>query len=356
MENLFFNEKEISIIDKNLGFIVMDWAKHLVNHILSQARQKGVESIYMNSPETLDSGANEGKVDYFYTKLPQQLGFKPVVVNLRGKGNENMWVYKFDNWMNTASSGGILRLASLVPMDKIPRKYQGAFIKMIWRKDAYTNEEISHVLSILEKSAKQPKQPKQSLAKFYYDWDSKEWSGGQRFTNISEKIVIQKLPIELQNYIAENETLLKFWSFLLSQPSHSFLGNDSIGFALLSMISNKAWVINEIQTDCIQAYHKIRSSYYKEKGTSKKMTWETLKDMLEGGDRSNWIQRLEVNVPLREQIINNPNIINQLPDNSQNIDEWMRNYQRDNGAANQGLNLMQHFQSVNFNTRIYKIR
>jgi len=52
-----FTKEEISEIEKNLGFIVFDWAKHLIVHIISQARGKGVDVVYMNTPESLSAGA-----------------------------------------------------------------------------------------------------------------------------------------------------------------------------------------------------------------------------------------------------------------------------------------------------------
>lgn len=353
-EKPFFTEKEISIIDKSLGFIVFDWAKHLINHILSQARQQGVKVVYMNTNETLDSGANEGKVEYFYDRLPKQLGFSLEKANLRGKGNETLWAYHFDSAKSSRHITNFLKIAQAnIAFESIPTKYQGAFISMVGRKPSYTQEEVKYVIGILDK-----KQKPKSLSKFYYDWHSKEWSGAQRFNaNITENVIMQKIPKDLQSMILENPTLLKFWSYVLSQSGH--FGNDVIGFALLSKISKEVWVINEIQTDCIQTYMKIRSQYYKKDKIDgdQKMSWETLKDMLEAQNRSNWISVLETNEALKQQIINNPNIIQQLPDNTQNIQKWMADRQRElaDAGANQGLDLIRHFQFVNFNSRIFRI-
>jgi hypothetical protein len=88
-----------------------------------------------------------------------------------------------------------------------------------------------------------------------------------------------------------------------------------------------------------------------------KLTWETLKDMLEAQNRSKWISKLEVNEALKNQILDNPGIVGQLPDDSQDIDKWIADRQREMGGigAMQGLDLMRHFQSVNFNSRIFKL-
>ena len=121
-----FTKEEISIIDKNLGFIVFDWATHLVNHILSAARSEGVEVVYMNTPKTIDSGATqEGKLDFFYERLPPRLGFKKEKVNLRSKGKETLWAYRFD--VITASCSQFIKLSQSVALESIPQKYQGAF-------------------------------------------------------------------------------------------------------------------------------------------------------------------------------------------------------------------------------------
>jgi len=51
-----FSREEVSHIEKNLGFIVFDWAKHLISNVLDQARKRGVSKVYMNTPQTIDSG------------------------------------------------------------------------------------------------------------------------------------------------------------------------------------------------------------------------------------------------------------------------------------------------------------
>lgn len=353
-----FTPEEISVIDKNLGFIVFDWAKHLINHILSQARKKGISVVYMNSSDTLYGGVNESKLQYFYERLPQQLGFKEENIALRGKGKERLWAYYFETIETSGynSSDFFLKLAQSVPIDKIPSKYQGAFISIIGRKPSYTNDEIQKVISIVDKEAGRQR-GKKSLSKYYYDWESTEWTGDQRFSdNVTEIVVKQGIPKEAQNFILENPVLTKFWSFLLSQYQH--FGSDVIGFALVSPISKNIWVINEIQTDAISAYMEIRAKYYKDRDISKKeYTWETIKDMLVAKGRSNWIPILEMNPTAQNEIIQNPNIIDQLPDDSQDIQKYIEEQKimMEEQGVTTGFDLMRHFNSVNFNSRIFRI-
>jgi hypothetical protein len=351
-----FTPEEISVIDKNLGFIVFDWAKHLINHILSQARTKGIKSVYMNTPDTLNSGnTQEGKVEYFYEKLPPMLGFKEEKIDLRGQGEERMWGIHFAKIISEAMYFLMKISQKIFTIQDIPSKYQGAVLGIIGKKSNYTLEEIRKVIGIIE-SRKNKSNQNKSMSKFYYDW-SKEWSGGQRFhSGINENVVLQKIPSEVQDFINENPTLTKFWAYVLSQSGH--FGSDAMGFALISKINNDIWVINEIQTDCLNAYLKIRGSLYKDKSSKgNKLDWNTVKDMLEANNRSKWISILENNEPMKLQIINDPSIINQLPDNSQDVDKWIEERKREmrEMGATQGLDLMRHFQSVNFNSRIFKI-
>jgi hypothetical protein len=145
----------------------------------------------------------------------------------------------------------------------------------------------------------------------------------------------------------------KFWALVLSQYQHGFATPDVIGFALVSKISRDAWVINEIQTDCINAYMKLRridQKKYEER--EEKITWEVLTHMLEAENKTKWIPILETNEAMREQILRNPGIIAQLPDNSQDINKWIEE-QRAVGVT-EGLGLIEHFQSVDFNKGIFR--
>jgi hypothetical protein len=86
---------------------------------------------------------------------------------------------------------------------------------------------------------------------------------------------------DLQNMINSDPILRKFWSHILSFGGH--YGNDTIGFALVCKYSKDIWVINEIQSDCLNNYLKLRSTAlgWERKDDDKGgTTFEVLKDML----------------------------------------------------------------------------
>lgn len=347
-----FNKEEISRIEKSLGFIIFDWAKHLINHIITQARNSGVSTVYMNTTKTLNAGAiTDPKMEYFYSKLPPILGFYKTKANLRDRGNEDLWAYSIDR-MTASGLNTFIRLAKNITLEELPKTYQGAFIGILGKKEYYTSEDIKRVLEIIEKK----KSGNKSKSRFFYDWGSREWSGGQRFRDdITENVVLQKLPSEVQEMVHNDPALLKFWSLVLSQHQH--FGNDVIGFALISKINKSIWLINEIQTDAINAYMKLRRIDKEQSVEKKGVTFEVLKDMLTAQNRSNWIAILEGNEALRNQILSNPNMIGQLPDNSVDLNSWIsenRQQMIDNGMDLQN-NLARYFQAANFNVGIFRV-
>lgn len=359
MADIKFTKEEASYIDKKLGPIIFDWAKSLINHILFQAKNKDAEVVYMNTPDTLDAGSiTEGKTVYFYEKLPPILGFEKETANLRGKGNETLWAYRF-NKSKIASTDlkmALIKLAKLLTLEQIPPKYQGAFIQILGRKDSYTLEEAQQVIEKIEKNPKK----KKATAKYYYDWTSKTWSGAQTFKkNITENVVLQKMTSEMQSVLNSDDTLRKFWSYILSHHSH--FGSDVVGFGLVSKISPTIWVINEIQTDCLNHYMELRKealewNSVEKENDEKRISWDTLMDMLTARNKTKWIAICETNEAFKQQLLQNPNMIDQLPDDSQDIQNWISENQRQiqeqgGGAA---LDIIRHFQSVNFNTRIFR--
>jgi len=350
MSDIAFTPEEISVIDKKIGFVVFDWAKHLINHILTQARSSGVSIVYMNTVDTLDSGdTQEMKVDYFYERLPPIMGFKKEQANLRGKGKETLWAYHLD--VVEASSKKMIKLCQSITLDSIPKKYQGAFIGILGRKPSYTSEEIKKVLAILDKKSGQKSK---SMNKYYYDWKSREWSGSQRFHNkVNETVVLQKIPSDVQSFIAEDPVLLKFWSLMLSQSQH--FGNDVIGFALVSKLNNNIWVINEIQTDCLNRYQKLRGELWKGKKEDVGMTFETLRDMLVANNRSNWVDRVESNEGLKQALLANPNMMNDLPDDSKDIDAWIKENKEGEAGTRRINDLLRHFASQDLTKKIFRI-
>jgi len=173
-----FTPEEISHIDKNMRYIVFDWAKHLIQHILSIARKNNVSTVYMNTSKTVDSGnTQEMKLDYFYEKLPQLMGFQLEKVNLRGK-TEKLWAYHLNEKLS-AQCISIIKTANVL-LQNIPKKYQGAFIGILGRKPEYTNQEIEQIIELMDKRKKE--KPK-SFPKYYYDWESKQ-NNSQLFKKI----------------------------------------------------------------------------------------------------------------------------------------------------------------------------
>ena len=351
-EKEFFTPEELSVIDSKLRFIVFDWATHLISHVIGQAKQKGVNQLYWNTSDTLESGATQDdKVDYFYERLPPKLGFKETSIDLRGKGEERLWGMTLVSIKSSAFHGLFKMAEKTFTIQQIPKKYQGAFIGLIGKKDFYTEADVKKVIETVGK-----RQQKKPTARFFYDWN-REWSGAQRFNEkTTEMVVLQKMTTDIQNMVLEDPALKKFWAYLLSQPGH--FGPDVLGFALVSPINTDVWVINEIQTDCINGYLKIRNKVqdYKDKGNSetKATSWDTITDMLEAQNRSNWIPRLENNEPMKQQLMNNPNMIHSLPDNSVDIDKWISEQQAQGAGGVAGLDLMRHFQSVDINAKVIR--
>jgi hypothetical protein len=359
MSDITFSSEEISIIDKNLGFLVFDWAKNLINHILTVARDKGVKVVYMNIPESLAVNApvsNEDKAEYFYEKLPPLLGFSQESVNLRGR-KETLWAYRFsEENVNASIVQHFMKTTQVaqVSFEQIPPKYQGAFLGIIGRKQSYTREEVNKVLAIL-KSKSKGKDKGKAGGRFYYDWESTKWTGGQRFSpKVTETVVLQKLDDQMVAEYYNNPVLAKFFSFMMRPNKH--FGSDEMGFALVSRVSPQIWVINEIQTDCINHYMSVRGQLYKDREEGKKgVNWETLRDMLEGQNRSKWIPKMEANEAFKNQVMANPNIIQQLPDNTQDIDKWIKEQTgMGEGILQRQNEIRQYLAQTDFRGRIFR--
>jgi len=329
-----FTKDEAAYIDKNINDIVFNWSKRLINHIIVEAKNKNVQNIYINTSDTLKAtGINENKNNYFYEKLPALIGFTKQSVNLRGK-KETIWEYDLDKINVEQKSEPIennkpkkskkSKNGNKIKIEDIPSNRQGLFISIIGRKPFYTAEDVNKVISVV--SSKKDNKNKLS-ARFYYDWNSKTYSGDQNFkSGVTENVVLQKLHTDFQNMINSDPILRKFWSYILSFGGH--FGNDVIGFALVSKISNKVWVINEVQSDCINHYLDLRSKslgwkcdYEKKTGVS----WEVVKDMLNTHNKSNWISKIENNEEMKSDFMKNPDLISRLPENTEDIEKWISN-------------------------------
>jgi len=307
-----FTQEEIKEINKKLSFVIDKWAHNLINHILKMASDAGVDVVYMNTSKTqMGNVQNDSKSNYFYESLPRESGFVHEVVNLRGR-SETLWSYRFNT--KTAS---VMKLSDReYTINEIPQSYQGAVIKIIGKKPTYTKEELKRVFDIIT-SRKQEKNGIRS--KFFYDWN-KVWSGAQRFKDsVNETVVLQKMSSDIRQLILSSPALTSFWNFLLSQTQH--FDADTIRFALISKINQKVWVINEIQTDVINKYRALVNS---SEDYSRKINIDTLKDLLEGNNRSNWIPKVLENNALKESLLNNSNKIYELCQNDVDINQWIK--------------------------------
>ena len=363
--SISFSKDEIKHIDKKLSPVIFNWADTLIMHILSQARNNGVGTVYMNTSSTLDAGSiNEGKKKYFYETLPPRLGFKKESVNLRDQGDETLWAYHLDVLTSSISPiiDSLIRLSSKeFSLEELPKKYQGAFLGIIGRKPSYSEDDIRKVLSILEgKSGEKKPYDKASKvrSRFFYDWNSRTHSSSQVFRkDIVENVVLQKMTQDMRSILNSDDILRKFWSYLLSQSNH--FGPDVVGFGLISKVSRDKWVINEIQTDSINAYLDLRSKAlnwkeFTERDEREGLSWDSVRDMLGTNNRSKWIPKAEMSEDFKNQLMSNPDIINQLPDDAHDIDAWISEQQAGMTNNNRGLDLIRHFNSVNFSCRVIR--
>lgn len=324
-----FTKEEAAYIDKHLNGIVFKWPNKIVSHILSEASKNGVKNVYMNTSKTLKAGGiNDDKNDFFYERLPVMLNFTKAKVNLRGK-SEEMWKFNTEvvavknetsatpettEVKTNKKRGRKSKMKDSIKLEDIPENRRGIFISVAGRKEVYDSDDIKKILDILQKKSECKKE--EISAKFYYDWNSKTYSGDQNFkSGVTEKAVLLKMHTEFQNYINNDNILSKFWSYILSYSGH--FGNDVIGFALVSKLNATTWVINEVQTDSISHYLSLRSKalgwnsdYEKTKG----ITWEVLKDMLVTNNKNNWIIEIEKNEKMKEDFMNNPELVSRLPE------------------------------------------
>ena len=344
-EQYDFTEKEISYIERKLGNIIFNWAKHLVTNVLSRASNEGVKVVYMNTSKTLASGANPDKTDYIYERLPGLLGFKKEKVNLRGRP-EVLWAFHLGGMdVESCSFLRVLRVAENdrgdVAFDSVPSGLQGAFVGILGKKPFYTREEIAKVYGIIKDRRKQK-------SNFMINWDQK-WDGGQLFkSDVVEDVVRLWLSPEMFEEVKNDPVLIKLYSYLCGKGGSGHFTIDTLGFALVSKVKDDVWVINQVQTDSINHYINIRNKYNPKKRTYEtKMTWESLKDVLHGQNRDQWVPVLEGNEELKNKVLANPGIMHNLPDDNVNIQDWINQQSEDE--------LMRHFAGVNFRTGIFRV-
>ena len=312
-----FTKEEILEIDKTMGRITTGWKYRFIQKVIELATKSGVKQLYWNSSETLNAGGiNEGKKEYFYEKLPQEMGFKMTQVNLRGKGNERMWVLPLSQKKYASNN--------LITLEQIPKNLQGAVIGMLRSRGPYRINDLKNVLQIIKEGKKQKR-----TGDFSYDTSS-QWNSGQQFTNKSEMIVKQKIDINMINDIIKSGSpaIKKFISYIIDPTQHFSSDSDVTGWALISTIKNDIWVINQIQTDTINKYRKIRDEILKDTQTRKNiLDIDSITDRLNAANKSVWIDKLN-DEEFLQKIQEDISIIQRLPTNDEvdrygGTDKWL---------------------------------
>jgi len=352
----YFTSAEVSHIDKKLGFIVFDWAKHIISYVMERAQSEGVKVLYMNTSDTVHGIETPDKVEYFYEKLPAMMGFVKEKINLRGKP-EILWAYHFDT-EKTAFQNTLKRVfAKVYVLEDFPSKYQGAVIKILGRKPFYTRDEVAKCLNFM--APKRSDVATKPNLSFIYDIASTHGGGQRWMENINSKpdnVIIQRLHPDTYQMILNDPILAKWWSFITMYPGH-FGEKDlnCLGFALVHKYNKNIWVINEVQVDNINKYIDERNKLYKEdyKGGTK-VSWNTVKDMLETNNKSNWVPILETNEELKQAIVDDPGLIGDLCDNSVDINTWLKGKGKRMGRLNPDLlkTITEKIASCNFSRRV----
>jgi len=183
---------------------------------------------------------------------------------------------------------------------------------------------LKNVFNIINKEPKSKKTES-------FSYKTKNWSGAQRFRNDRDEIVLtQRLTKETFDNImnSDDPALQKFMYLLYEKKSIQHFEQGLTGFVLISPISSTIWLINEIQTDNLNVYMKIKNNIEQKQKTQEHVLDEqVIKDMLESHNKSIWIPKL-TNEKFLKQIQENPNFIDSLPNNEEiqkvgSIDEWI---------------------------------
>jgi hypothetical protein len=341
-----FTKEEIVHIEKNLNYITEKWFLSLVNKIIREAKTKGITNLYWNSSDTIDSGdTHEGKLKMFYEMLPKQLGFKPTQANLRGRGDERLWVMPIDQPKPRETSNE--PVGELIPLERIPQTLRKQVVGILSRgkRDEqgrkvnhlgpYTKDELRHVHSIINPSLRKKREEKnqkelEERRRFSYDTEQ-SWYGAQRFTDVNEVIFKQKISgPELQKLLGmEDPVIDKFLAYIYSQSNH--FDDNVIGFALVAPINETTWVLNEIQTDSINNYigeRKKALQQIDEPMTGNIMDADSIRDRLVAQGKSVWVDKL-ADENFLQTLQNDPRMLDLLPDDAAvqeagGISEWLR--------------------------------
>ncbi len=336
-EKKIFTAEEVKYINKKLSFIVYDWVKYLVLNIIDEAKSNGIVNLYWNSSVSLAKHApveNEDKKDALYERLPSQMGFVEKHVEFREYGIERLWYMQLNTVQS--SSKKYIKQSGMVALEQIPPTFQGAAIGILKHRGPYTQDEMRTLDAVLQNKRRSNEMEKA----FWYDSSKTYDGGGQEFIiGSDEKVFIQQLTKTTIEHIVQDDILLKFFHYIMSIPQHSF-SPSMLSFALVAIINENTWLINEIQTDTLSHYKRISDKYFsnpeKDVDTkdSFKLTKETIIDRLRTGNKSVWIPKLEDETFL-QGLIDNPNQLNSLPDNNQvnnagGLDQWISNYRANN--------------------------
>ena len=77
--------------------------------------------------------------------------------------------------------------------------------------------------------------------------------------------------------------------------------------------------------------------------------------MLVANSRSNWIPRIESNEGLKQALLANPNMMNDLPDDSKDIDAWIKENKEGEAGTRRINDLLGHFASQDLTKKIFRI-
>jgi len=102
------NIEQLEYIEDKLSWIINGWPNIVFQNVWLQAKENGIENIYMNTSETVSGDLSERARKVFYESFPKSWGFQRVKTNLRGK-EEELWYRKAkkNNWYKIAQTEDI---------------------------------------------------------------------------------------------------------------------------------------------------------------------------------------------------------------------------------------------------------
>lgn len=135
-----------------------------------------------------------------------------------------------------------------------------------------------------------------------------EWTGGQRFkTDLDEKVLSLHFSPERYSQLYSDPVTRKF---LQIKDNHFSGVTEPIGWVLVAPVKGDAWVINQMQSDVISQYLKMKKNIT---SAQQAIDENELNIRLEAGGRKEWIPFLAANQQLKDALMQDPTLINQLP-------------------------------------------